>query len=173
MNIPSAPLDARPWYREPMVWLVFGLPSIVVIAGIVTLVIAIRAGGNDAYPAQVRRTAQIQVEDLAADRAAIALGIRGTLAIDADTGAIRVLLDNVPAATVQLRLDLIHPARADGDVRLVLTRSGDAFLGRLAMPVAQVWSVQAGDVDGAWRVTGRFEQGDGETVLAPALSEGH
>lgn len=30
-----------PWYREPWMWLVFGLPATVVIAGIVTLIIAV------------------------------------------------------------------------------------------------------------------------------------
>lgn len=172
MNTTSAPSPARPWYREPMVWMVIGLPTFVVGAAIATLVIAIRAGGTDAYPAAVRRTAQVQVEDLAADRAAIALGIAGTLAIDADTGAVRVALENVPSSTVRIRLNLIHPARADGDMELMLVRSGDAFLGRLETPAVQVWTVQASDAQGAWRVTGRFEPGAGTVALAPALSEG-
>lgn len=30
----------RPWYKEPMMWLVLGLPAIVVVAGFVTLYIA-------------------------------------------------------------------------------------------------------------------------------------
>lgn len=172
MNTTPSPADVRPWYREPMAWMVIGLPAIVVGAAIATLVIAVRAGGTDAYPAQVKRTAQIQVEDLAADRTAIAMNIAGTLSIDADTGAVRVALDNVPASTVQVRLDLIHPARAEGDVQLMLVRSGDAFLGRLEAPAVQVWSVQAADTDGSWRVTGRFEPGLGTVALAPALSEG-
>ena len=172
MNTIPAETPARPWYREPMAWMVIGLPAIVVGAAIATLAIAINAGGTDAYPAQVKRTAQVQVEDLAADRAAIAMAIRGTLAIDADTGAVRVALDNAPVSTMQLRLDLIHPARAAGDVQLMLVRSGDAFLGRLDVPAAQVWAVQASDADGTWRVTGRYEPGLGEVLLAPALSEG-
>lgn len=163
---------ARPWYREPMAWMVIGLPTFVVGAAIATLVIAIRSGGTDVYPAQVQRTAQVQVEDLAADRAAIALDIRGTLAIDADTGAVRMALDNVPADTRQVRLDLIHPARAEGDVQLMLVRSGDAFLGRLEVPALRVWSIQASDAQGAWRVAGRFEPGLGKVALTPAFSEG-
>lgn len=31
---------ARPWWREPMMWLVLGGPSLVVVAGIATAVIA-------------------------------------------------------------------------------------------------------------------------------------
>ena len=32
----------RPWWREPMVWLVIGGPATVVVAGIATAVIAVR-----------------------------------------------------------------------------------------------------------------------------------
>lgn len=172
MNDASRPAVARPWYREPMLWLVVGLPFIVVVAGFVTLFVAIRAGGADAYPSEVRRTAQIQVESLAADQAAIARGIAGSLAIDPDTGGIRVVLENVPGDVVQVRLSLIHPARAEGDSELMLTRSGDAFHGRIATPLAQVWSVRVSDVEGGWRVGGRYEQGRRAVRLAPSLSEG-
>ena len=34
--------DARPWWQEPMLWLVIGGPLVVVLAGVATLVIAIR-----------------------------------------------------------------------------------------------------------------------------------
>jgi hypothetical protein len=40
---PSAtPAVNRPWYREPMVWMVIGGPLVVVIASIVTVTIAVR-----------------------------------------------------------------------------------------------------------------------------------
>ena len=44
------PAPHRPAWREPMVWLVTALPAAVLVAGISTLVIAIRAGGDDALP---------------------------------------------------------------------------------------------------------------------------
>jgi hypothetical protein len=40
-----APELPRPWWREPMLWLVLGGPLAVVVAGIVTAVIAVR--GSD------------------------------------------------------------------------------------------------------------------------------
>ena len=165
--------EPRPWHREPMVWLVLGLPALVVAAGIATLVIAIRAGGTDAWPAQVQRTAQVQVEDLSADRAAIAMGLAGALRIDPATGAVQVRLDGVPPGTLQVTLDLIHPARAEGDAQLNLVRSGNVFLGRIEGPATGVWMVQVRDPEGAWRVAGRFEPGVAEVALAPALSEAH
>lgn len=38
----NAAVDDRPWWRYGMVWLVIGGPAVVVVAGIVTAVIAIR-----------------------------------------------------------------------------------------------------------------------------------
>lgn len=168
MNTGNSP---RRWYREPMMWLVVGLPAAVVVATFVMVTVALRAGGTDAWPAQVRRTAQVQVEDLRADRAAIQLDLHGSLAIDADTGAVQVELANVPAQTLQLQLDLIHPARAAGDASIQLVRSGERFLGRLPLPLAPVWSVQVSDPEGSWRITGRYESGHGAVALAPAFSE--
>jgi hypothetical protein len=38
----SPPRDPRPWWREPMMWLIVGGPLTVVVAAIVTAVIAVR-----------------------------------------------------------------------------------------------------------------------------------
>lgn len=164
---------ASPWYREPMMWLVAGIPAVMVAASLALVVISMRVGSDEALPVEVKRTAQIQEEDLRADRAAIAMGLRGTLAIDPDTGAVDVRLVPLPASAVQLQLALVHPSRAAQDHRLVLTRSGDRFLGRVPLPLPAAWTVQVSAVDGAWRVAGRFEAGRAESALAPRLSEGH
>lgn len=169
----AAPGDTRSrWYREPMMWLVVGIPAVLVAASLVLVAISVRVGADEALPVDVRRTAQIQQEDLRADRAAIDLGLRGTLAIDARTGAVEVRLAPLPDSTATLALTLIHPSRAAQDRRLTLTRSGDRFLGRVPLPLPAAWTVQVAAADGAWRVAGRFERGRIEVPLAPKLSEG-
>lgn len=58
MSQPS-PLPAQPWWRHGMVWLVIGGPAVVVVAGFVTLALAIAnpdpvlatAGTGEAAPA--------------------------------------------------------------------------------------------------------------------------
>lgn len=55
---PSAATDDRPWWRYGMVWLVIGGPLVVVVAGIVTAVIAIRG----ADPVLDTRAAQPAVQ---------------------------------------------------------------------------------------------------------------
>lgn len=42
MPVPQPLPTQRPWWREPYVWLVIGGPLVVVVAGIATVVIAVR-----------------------------------------------------------------------------------------------------------------------------------
>lgn len=58
MNRPT-PDPTRPWYREPMVWLVLALPAAAVIGSLATVLISLRADGADAAPAEVRRCVQV------------------------------------------------------------------------------------------------------------------
>lgn len=163
----------RPWYREPMVWLLIALPTLVIAGTFFAIALAVRAGGGDAFPSAVRRTAQIQAEDLAPDRNAIALDLHGSLSIDPATGAVWLNLENLPATTLKLRLDLIHPARAAEDISTDLVRAGENFAGRIDNATGKVWSVQVSDADFTWRVAGRFDPATNSVMLAPALSEGH
>jgi len=53
MNTPLTK-PALPWWRVPTVWLVLGGPAVVVVASVVTLVIALRGGD---VPLRVRASA--------------------------------------------------------------------------------------------------------------------
>jgi hypothetical protein len=169
MNAPAA-MRPRPALHEPMLWLVWGLPALVVIAGIATLVIALRAGGADAVPAEVRRTAQIQVEDLQADREAQRLGLRAELRRDAATGAVQLRLEGaVPPADPQLRLRLRHPAQAGRDRELRLVRAANAWHGRLEPDGAQAWNLVP--LDARWRLSGRLAHDATAAALQPRWRE--
>lgn len=41
------PPSARPWYREPYVWLVVGLPLVAIIGSVTSAIIAIQVMAND------------------------------------------------------------------------------------------------------------------------------
>lgn len=161
----------RRWYREPMVWLVLAFPLAAVIAGLSTLAIAIRSGGSDAVPAEVRRSAQIQIADLAADAHAARLGLIALATVELDTGAVRLEL-SAPADidATGLSLALIHPTRAREDQRVALTRSGDRWLGRLSEPdPSHDWLLRLEPGNRHWRLHGRLAAGASETRLMPAL----
>jgi hypothetical protein len=158
--------------REPMFWLVWGLPAVVVAASIATLVIALRAGGADAVPAEVRRTAQIQVEDMQADLEAQRLVLHGELHRARDTGALRLALSGTALPDdPQLRLRLRHPALAQSDRELMLVRSNDEWHGRIELDVAHAWNLELQPLDARWRLTGRLAQDAASAPLQPRLRQ--
>src|SRR3546814_12127144 len=83
------PTSTRPWYREPMVWLMLALPAAAVVAGLSTVVIAVRASGDDAIPESIRRTAQMQEADLAADQQALQRHLCASVQLTRSTGAVQ------------------------------------------------------------------------------------
>ena len=162
---------ARRWYQEPMVWLVIALPLAVVIAGFATLFIAVDAGGADSVRQPVRRTAQMQTADLAPEDAARRLRLRAELERSADTGALALRMEGRPADAARLRLSLAHPVRAEHDRETWLTRSGDAWLGRIpADGLRNDWVLTLEPEDGHWRLHGRLRAGAGTASLQPELA---
>ncbi|RZA20111.1 MAG: nitrogen fixation protein FixH [Lysobacteraceae bacterium] len=161
---------ARPAWREPMVWLVAVIPAASVVASVALLVSAARSSGNnDAVTDQVRRTAQIQVEDLAPDLAARKLGLGATLRMDADRIELRPTSGAFPQQGL-LRLALRHPLRADGDVELLLQPAGGHWQARHAVALDHDWNLTLSPPDGHWRLQGRLLRSERGTTLQPALA---
>lgn len=153
-------------FREPMVWLVAGLPAAAVLAGIATIVLAV---GSDAGDARVRRIAQTQTTDLAPDQEAARRALRGELRLDGE--AVRLALTGEATQAPGLQLVLRHaldPAR-DREARLV--RAGEGlYLGRLDGPRASgAYNAELAPEGGEWRLVGRLEPAAVSTGLAPKL----
>ncbi len=111
-------MSARPWYREPMLALVIGLPAAAVVAGIRDAR-ARRWAATRAMP-RVRRVAQTQTANLAPDHAAARLALGAELALDGN-GAVTLRFEIRRPQESVLRLELRHgtdartrPRRAPG-----------------------------------------------------------
>lgn len=162
----NQPITARPAWREPMVWLVAGLPALGVIAGILIVVAAVRAGGADALSTQVRRTGQIQQENLAPDLAAARAGLVAELRLDAADGTVRLALSGRDAVSAEhLQLRLIHSSQAQQDREITLQRSGSHWIGQTAPAAATAWTLRLQPPDGSWRLGGRLPAGAGAAQL--------
>lgn len=164
-------MSARPWYREPMLALVFGLPLAAVIAGIATLVIAIQSA-DDGGDHRVHRVAQTQTADLAPDRAAARLGITAVATLDAD-GAIRVVLDASELTEDALQLSLRHVTDPRRDRNVTLSRiAGATYAGLLSGPLeAGAYNAELTPEDDAWRLVGRLEDGAIRVAFAAAVAD--
>ena len=174
--------SASPW-RNPMVWLMVGFPLAAVIAGTATLVIAIRAGGNDANPDDVRRTAQIQTTELGPDERAAALKLSAVLSVHNTDGEAALELLPATGAFVgtsgesrkfraqPLRLLLQHPIRAEEDRELRLLPTATGWRVEHALDLSHDWRLQAMPEGGAWRLRARLPAGQRGVLLAPAVGE--
>lgn len=162
-------MSARPWYREPMLALVLGLPASAVVAGIATVVIAVQSSGDAGDP-RVRRVAQVQTADLQMDRAAARQGL-ATVATLTPEGVVTLTLQAGEWRGDALQLSLRHVTDEGRDRELRLFAAGDAVYAGLlpaALPPG-AYNAELVPDEGGWRLVGRLEDGGTRLTLAPAL----
>jgi hypothetical protein len=162
-------MTAKPWYREPMLALVIGLPAAAVVAGFATLVLA---AGGDGGDARVRRVAQTQTADLAPDHAAARLALDAEVVLDA-YGAVTLRFGPAAPADAELRLELRHGTVAGRDSGARLVRAGDGvYVGRLERDREPgAYNVELAPESSNWRLVGRLEAQDARFRLEPALAD--
>ena len=153
--------------RNPVLLVLIGLPLATLAAGFATLAV-IGRGGLDTVGDPVRRTAQIQQVDLAADAAARRQGLVGRVGLEGPL----VWVDLEGAVEAKgLRLRLEHPLDAAKDAEIAL----QAHEGRWRAPAfdARVgWRVALSPADGTWRLVARWPRGARGVDLAPAVAAG-
>jgi uncharacterized protein len=166
MNARAGP-ERRSAWREPMLWLVAGLPAASVVAGIALLVVIAR-DNVDALSAGVHRTAQIQAEDTRADEEALRRGLSATVRRGVAPDGLVLELHGDAGDTMALRLYLLHPAIAAHDRELSLERIDAQHWRATEMPAAtNAWHLRLESADGRWRLAGRLEAAAGRAALEP------
>ncbi|MCK7592760.1 FixH family protein [Pseudomarimonas salicorniae] len=155
---------------EPMLLLVWGLPAVVVVAGLVTLGIAIRAGQLDASSDAVRRMAQVQQTDMRADAQALRRGLSASLRVE--DGALQLQLLGAGEADDALSLHFEHPSNSKLDRHIALQRDGSVWTARIDLPVADHWRLVLRASDASWRLDGELRGHSGIAVLSPRFGHG-
>jgi hypothetical protein len=153
-----------------MLLLVWGLPASVVVAGFITLGIAIRAGDLDASSDAVQRMAQVQQTDLSADQVALRRGLSASLRVD--TELLQLQLRGADRLESGLQLRFEHPVDSALDQQLELQRIGDVWQAALSLPAADHWRLVLQAGDGSWRLDGELRGSQGVAVLAPRFGHG-
>lgn len=161
-------MNDRSPLREPMVWLMIGLPAASVIAGVGLVVAAVHSGGADQVSDNVQRTAQIQVTELGPDSRAQAMKLSAVLRLEAT--AVDVLPVNGEFVRDQaLVLSLRHPTDASLDRQLALQATTLGWRAKGDLRASHDWIVELAPGDGQWRVHGRIQAGQRASYLGPAL----
>lgn len=152
MQNPTQPAP-RPWYREPWPWILMSGPAVVVVAGFVTLWIAVTT--SDGLVAEDYYKEGLAINRvLARENEAARLGIVARAA--PGPGRLVVHLEGRFAPPPELVARLAHATRAGHDMRLQLQREADGEY-EASLPQrlpAGHWHVSIEDPHAAWRVIG-------------------
>lgn len=144
----------RPWYREPAPWLLMAGPAAVIVAGAVTVWLAISRPDNLVSDDYYKRGLLVE-RRLERDAAATRMGLAATLSWDAASGTLKVAMQARPESRQLPKLLLRHAAQAKLDRRVALAEAGDAsYQGVLRDLPAGRWDViletEAWRLEGTW-----------------------
>ena len=148
----------EPWYRHPWPWILMAAPATAVLAGAVTIGLAVQS--FDGLVAEDYYKQGLAVNQrLARAQTAATLGIGATLAIESHAGgAIQAQLRAEGVALpATLDLTLGHPTRAGLDQRVRLIAAGDnRYVGRVDPLAPGRWHAIIEDDGGRWRISGEL-----------------
>ncbi len=172
---PSAPRkpqqleDSQPWYRQFWPWVLIGLPMSAVIAGIITVIIAVSNRDSLVVGDYYKQGKAINLQREAGQRAA-ALGLDALLRFDGNGRALQLLATGEQMPD-QLHLQLLHPTHADRDRSLQLQRDASGYNAELAVPLQKArWYLRLQPTDARWRLSGELNYPHSRSVrLQPAL----
>ncbi|MDH3286907.1 MAG: FixH family protein [Betaproteobacteria bacterium] len=147
--------EAKPWFREPWPWLLIAGPAAVIVAGAITIWLAVSSDDGLVADDYYRRGLAIN-KVLGRDRLAATLGLRATVSQDGQ-GALQVSLAGGNALPPALTLRLVHPTRGGDDRVLPLPRveTGVYRAERVPLPAGRR-RVILEDEAGTWRLTGEW-----------------
>lgn len=161
-------LRNKPWFKNPMVWMVIFFPSLAVVAGIATIFIAIETEDGLVVDDYYKQGLQIN-QVIKYDKKASELGLRAFVDTNTQSGEILVSLE----ATGDLELDssitfkLIHRTRSGLDQTTTLSQVNNSadYRGYIKPPVIEGrWSIQIIS-KGNWRLKQNFTTKSAENIL--------
>ena len=154
---------ASPWYREPWPWLLMLGPFVVIVAGVVTIWLAIKS--NDGLVADDYYKQGLAInQQLEKDRQALEFGVQGELMRSGRDVRLflRAKSTDLPASVT---LRLAHPTRGGLDQNVVLKAEGVGFYGgSLSASIAGHWRVVLGDDSAGWRLVGDWNADSDEPL---------
>lgn len=145
----------RPVWKEPMVWLIAGLPASVVVASFVTYYIA-ATNVDPLVNAGYHKEGLAPVQDTSKFERAAELAINGELVIRDGVAEIS-LAGRMEALPVGLELLLQHPSDASQDVKVLFSDRGTGlYTGLLPARLSgkRQWILEP--EDRGWRLSGEL-----------------
>ena len=164
-----------PWYRHRWPWLLMSGPGIVIVAGVITTVIAFKTSDGLVADDYYKQGLAIN-RSLARDAGARALGLAATARFGAGNSRVRIAFDAGEPGNAALRLAMLHPTRAGMDQTVELVRIAPGLWEAPLVPPGAsaggppargLWRVQLESADGGWRIAGDWRSDADSVQLRP------
>jgi hypothetical protein len=160
----------RAWYREPWPWFLAAGPLAAIVAGAVTVWLAVESNdglvADDYYKQGLAINQVIRRDQLAAE-----LGLRANVLFNFDNQRVRVYLraEEGRALPDAIRLRVLHPTRAGADqVAELPASSAGVYDGAVATLRRGRWLLSLEDMRPTWRLMGEmFVPQQAEVELEP------
>lgn len=148
--------ESLPWYREPWPWLLMAGPAAVVVAGVYTMVLAIRSDDGLVAEDYYKQGMAINRE-LAREKNAQTLNISAQAEFAGDRVTVVVNAGEVQPPTLRLRI--VHPTRAGEDRNvLVVAQGGKAYSAALPRLSHEARRLILEDPAATWRISGSLKR---------------
>lgn len=164
----NAKMSDPRWFRNPMVWLVIFFPSLAVVAGLATVMIAVKTDDGLVVDDYYKKGLEIN-QVINHDRKARELGLRALVDVNTLSGELLVSLSSEKSTDwpAEVTFKLIHRTRSGEDQTTVLSRVGDSndYRGYLKPPIIEGrWTIQilSGEI---WRLKQNFTTQTAEHLL--------
>ena len=156
----------KPWYREPWPWLLMSGPAIVVVAGFITLYLAVVGQDGMVVDDYYKKGKAINLA-LHRDDVARQAGLSATVKLDQVQDRVTVQVKRSDGADIKdaLTLSLVHATRSGFDSVINLDLNEAGHTGRLPTLRSGKWNVLLEDKNKRWRLQQQVSVGT--AALAP------
>jgi hypothetical protein len=149
--------DNHPWYKERWPWFLMAGPGIVIVAGFITLWLAITSNDGLVTDDYYKQGLAVN-QSLQRDHQAGNLGLRGDVMRSGLNMRLLLSAEGDAGLPSEIVLKLAHPTRAGQDQLVKMTSEGQGFYsGKLAAEVTGRWLVSIEDPAAHWRLQGDWQ----------------
>lgn len=154
--------DIQPWYRQGWPWFLIAIPATAVLAGAVTLWLAITTWDGLVVDDYYQQGKAIE-KTIGRSVRAREMGLVADFRLRAEEVSVRLSAAQGVVLPPTVVLTIAHPTRAGQDQKLLLKGRDGTFAGAVAPLSTGRWLIQLEDEAQTWRLT--------ETILVPTGAE--
>jgi len=162
-------VEKRPWYKEPMVWLVIAIPLSSVIYGTFFLIVSITSFDGMVVDDYYKEGKQIN-RVLKRDQAALLHGLSAQVTVNEGLATVFVAAKESYTPPPALEINFIYSTRAGQDKTIFVEQTQPGIY-KGAIPELETgrWNVQISSDD--WRLMGSMRAPDESTVMIKPLTK--